>query len=204
MFSVVSLDWTATSDSGDATSLSFLGTILPGPPLSPFCRLTVLFLAVLYLWLKVEFLPRLCPETTPFLTQYSLPWWSHLCQCLQQLIMCWWIINICSSPDFSFEFDPLFYLLLSFPSPHFLTSFCWLPDVLEKALGSLLWLKGPALPGHCPPSSAPFNYVPSPLCFYSLWRPCCLLQQGPHTATLCLECSSFLGSLFLLIFCVFT
>lgn len=55
--------------------------------------------------------------------------------------------------------------------PHLLTSFSGLPVVLERALGSLLWLKGPALPDHRLLLQLHLTLLPLPSTFtVSVWN----------------------------------
>lgn len=61
--------------------------------------------------------------------------------------MCWWVTNLYSTQTSLRVTIYFIFSSISLP-PHILISFSRLPVVLERTLGSLLRLKGPALPDH--------------------------------------------------------
>lgn len=146
---LISLVWRASSDSGDASSIKHaLPVASVAPPFSgsPVTLLQAHFLPSCSstLWSKNEFLPRLCPRTT-FLTLYSFPWKSHFVPFATIYVL---MNHRCMlQPRLLFSLTLYSFFSLS-SSPHFLTSVWCLPILFEQTLGSLVWPKGPSLPGH--------------------------------------------------------
>lgn len=150
---------------GDSSSIKhplLLGSLAlssPGSLLSPFYRLLVLCLAI-----KCWIIPRLCSRITSLLILYVISVIS-LCLCLQLLVMCWWVINIRSSPDLSFEPDPLLSPLPPFVDIILVTFGSVRTNIRIFGLKVLHCLGTGTAAAPCTLTPASFNYVSCPLLF---------------------------------------